>query len=155
MTTGIEVRDLPWQSLLVQKTTCGHQGIGPAFAAALHSVRECLRASGAKMASMSMAVYLNWREADCDMAVGCMVHGNVTLTQGCEWLDVPGGPHACASHIGPYTALHETHAAIQGWCAANNRKISGPCWEAYPTDPESQPDSSKWQTDVRYPIKAS
>lgn len=109
MTTPIEVREVPSQRLLVKKATCGHKEIGPAFGKAIHAVRECFRASSAKMSSMPMSVYLSWRDSDCDLAAGCKVEGSVTLTEGCEWLDVPGGPHAFASHLGPYDTLHETH----------------------------------------------
>ncbi len=152
MTTQIELRELPAQHILVKKTTCGHKEIGPAFGKAIHNVGECLRASGAKMASMPMAVYLNWRESDCDMAVGCKVLGDVTPAQECEWLDLPAGPHAFASHFGPYADLHVTHQALMQWCAANGKRISGPCFEAYPTDPGTEPDPTKWQTDVFYPV---
>ena len=152
MTTAIETRDLPLQRLLVKKTTCGHKEIGPAFGKTIHQVGECLRASGAAMASMPMAVYLQWRESDCDMAVGCKVQGEVKLTDGCEWLDLPAGPHAFASHFGPYDQLHQTHQALMKWCETNGKKVSGPCFEAYPTDPGSEPDPMKWQTDVYYPV---
>lgn len=154
MTTAITIREVPSQRLLVKKTTCGHTEIGPAFEAAFHSVTECLKASGAKMTSTPIAVYLQWRDSDCDMAVGGKAEGTVTLTGGCEWLDQPGGPHAFTTHYGPYETLTETHEAIRSWCAANGRNMVGPCWEAYPINPASEPDSSKWQTEVYYPLSA-
>jgi AraC family transcriptional regulator len=153
MTTPIEIRHLPAQRLLVKKTTCAHKDIGPAFSAAIRSVSECVNTSKAKMASAPVAVYLNWRTADCDMAVGFQVGGNVTLAHDCEWLDLPGGQHAVATHFGPYDGLRETHEAIRNWCAAKNKQLSGPCWESYPVDPASEPDASKWQTDVHYPVQ--
>jgi effector-binding domain-containing protein len=152
MTTPVEIRELAARRLLAKKVTCLHTGIGPAFGMTIHSVGECMRASGAKMTSMPMAIYLAWRESDCDMAVGCTVEGAVELTNGCEWVDLPEGPHACASHFGPYSSLNETHEAIRNWCAEHNAKLSGPCWESYPTDPGLEPDTSKWQTDVHYPV---
>jgi effector-binding domain-containing protein len=152
MTTPIELRTLPARRLLVKRATCAHDGIGPAFGKAIHSVGECMRKSEAKMASMPMTVYLSWRESDCDMAAGCMVRGYVILTHDCEWLDVPGGRHATARHVGPFDTLHETHTAIRNWCAAGNLTICGPCWESYPVDPGTEPDSAKWQTDVHYPV---
>lgn len=154
MSLSIEIRELPPQRLLVKKTTCKHQEIGSAFGIAIEAVGECFRKSGAQMKSMPVAVYLNWRQSDCDMAVGCKVAGDIELTGGCEWLDLPGGAHACAMHFGAYEMLHETHAAIRDWCASQELKISGPCWESYPIDPASEPDSLKWQTDVHYPVKA-
>jgi AraC family transcriptional regulator len=152
MTTAVEIRKTPAQRLLVKKVTCGHGEIGPTFGKTISSVGKCSGASGATMASMPMAVYLAWRESDCDMAVGCAVNGDVKLSEGCEWLDLPSGDTAFASHFGPYQGLKETHGAIMQWCRANGKKMSGPCWEAYPTDPGKEPDSSKWQTDIYYPI---
>jgi effector-binding domain-containing protein len=153
MTTPIEIRDLSAQRLLVKKTTCAHKDIGPAFSAAIRSVGECVKTSEAKMASAPVAVYLNWRTSDCDMAVGFQVEGNITLAQGCEWLDLPGGPHAVASYFGSYDGLPETHETMHNWCAANGKQLSGSCWESYPVDPGSEPDASKWQTDVHYPVR--
>jgi hypothetical protein len=31
--------------------------------------------------------------------------------------------------------------------------MAGPCFETYPVDPGSEPDSAKWQTDVYYPVR--
>jgi len=153
MTAAIEIREVAPQRLLVKKATCGHGEIGPAFGAAIQSVVQCFNASGAKMASVPMSVYLAWRDSDCDLAAGCVIDGNVTLRDGCEWLDVAGGSHAFASHFGPYSTLSGTHCAIRSWCNANGMKLSGPCWETYQTDPGEEPDSSKWQTDVYYPVE--
>lgn len=105
------------------------------------------------MASPPIAVYLAWRASDCDMAVGCKIDVDVSLADGCEWLDVPGGSHAVASHFGPYEMLHETHEAIRNWCKSRGIKLIGPCWETYPVDPGLEPDISKWQTDVHYPVQ--
>lgn len=152
MTSAIEIREVPEQKLLVKKTTCSQTAIGPAFQSAIHSVGECMRSSAAKMTSMPYAIYLDWRTDDCDMAAGCKVAGDVTLNNGCEWHTLPGGAHAFASHFGPYDQLKETHGAIMAWCKTNGKTMTGPCWEEYPVDPGSEPDSSKWQTDVYYPI---
>lgn len=155
MTSEIEVREVKPFRLLVRKATCEHGQIGPTFGATIQQVGACMRASEAKMASEPMAVYLAWRERDCDMAVGCQAEGNVALSNGCEWLEVPGGPHACASHFGPYDALSETHMAIREWCPKNGFQLTGPCWESYPVDPGKEPDATKWQTDVHYPVRKS
>jgi hypothetical protein len=78
------------------------------------------------MTSMPMAIYLEWRADDCDVAAGCSVQGNVTLSGGCGWFGVPGGRLAFASYFGPCETLHETDSAIRIWCAAQRLKPSGP-----------------------------
>jgi effector-binding domain-containing protein len=152
MTSEIQLVDVPALRLLVKKTTCAHDAIGPTFGVAIHSVGKCMRASGGGMASMPMAVYVSWRASDCDLAAGCLVEGEVNLIEGCEWLDLPAHKAASASHYGPYSTLSETHHALMDWVKANGKHHAGPAREAYPTDPDTEPDSSKWRTDVFYPV---
>ena len=152
MTSAIEIRELPEMRLLVKKTTCSQNAIGPAFGKAVHSVGACIKANSGIMKSMPYGVYLNWRAEDCDLAAGCEADGIATLQDGCEWLVLAAGPHAFASHFGAYEKLNETHSAIMAWCAANSKKMVGACFEAYPVDPGSEPDIEKWRTDVYYPV---
>jgi len=152
MTSAIEIRELPEKKLLVKKTTCSQNAIGPAFGKAIHSVGVCIRANGGTMKSMPYGVYLDWRVEDCDLAAGCEAEGIANLQDGCEWLVLPGGAHAFATHFGAYEELKETHAAIMTWCATNGKKMAGPCFEAYPVDPGTEPDVEKWRTDVYYPV---
>lgn len=154
MTTEIRVLELPARRLLMKKTTCRQDAIGPAFAQAVGSVGRCFKASSGEMRSAPVAVYFEWREVDCDMAAGCEVEGEIILSEGCEWIDLVGGPHATATHFGPYDSLGETHTAIIGWVKASaDWTFNGPCSESYPVDPSLEPDKSRWQTDVAYPVK--
>lgn len=79
MTISVEIRDQQPLRFLVKKTTCRHTEIGRAFGSALGEVRDSLAKGPAKVKPAPVAVYLNWRESDCDMAVGCAVEGPVEL----------------------------------------------------------------------------
>jgi len=35
----------------------------------------------------------------------------------------------------------------------NEKEINGASWEVYITDPMSEPDTSKWVTQIYYPVK--
>lgn len=43
----------------------------------------------------------------------------------------PAGMVAVATHVGPYDQLHQTHQAIQQWCAQQGHNLAGPSWEIY------------------------
>jgi AraC family transcriptional regulator len=43
------------------------------------------------------------------------------------------------THAGPYDKLHEAHAAIQQWIAAEGLTAAGAPWESYVTDPADSP----------------
>jgi effector-binding domain-containing protein len=73
---------------------------------------------------------------------------------------LPAGRYAVLSYVGDYSGLVEANAALQEWVAAEGHQVDqrptgrgdafGGRVEFYPTDPEEEPDSSKWQTDVAY-----
>ncbi len=57
-----------------------------------------------------------------------------------------------AVYMGPYEGLGEVHYAIDDYAKNNGISIVGGPWEVYITDPSSEPDTSKWITEVYYPV---
>jgi DNA-binding transcriptional MerR regulator len=54
---------------------------------------------------------------------------------------LPGGPHACATHVGPYDQIQLTAHALLAWCADRGHAPSGPVREVYLNDPHTtEPD---------------
>lgn len=56
-------------------------------------------------------------------------------------------------YYGAYEGTEDAHNAIDAFAKANNHEISGAPWEVYVTDPATEPDTSKWVTEIYYPIK--
>lgn len=67
--------------------------------------------------------------------------------------DMEAGIAAMAIHTGSYENMEREHYAIDEWATENNRQIIGPPWEVYMADPMNEPDTSKWRTDIYYPIQ--
>jgi effector-binding domain-containing protein len=63
------------------------------------------------------------------------------------------GTAAVAHYYGSYLRKGEAYAALENWLKENNKKMTGSPWEVYITDPMMEKDTSKWQTDVYYPIE--
>jgi effector-binding domain-containing protein len=66
---------------------------------------------------------------------------------------LPGGEAAHARHNGPFDQVGAAFAAIDAWCAANNRQAGGAGWEIYLSNPQAEPDASKWITEVYVPLR--
>ncbi|MDB5441228.1 MAG: hypothetical protein JWM33_3655 [Caulobacteraceae bacterium] len=62
-------------------------------------------------------------------------------------VETPSGEAAVGLHVGPYSRLHETHAAIQAWMEANGRRSAGWSWEIYG---DWSDDSTRLETTVVY-----
>lgn len=57
-----------------------------------------------------------------------------------------------AVHMGPYDSLEKTYGIIQEHMKAEGFTPSDTMWEYYLSDPETEPDPTKWQTRVVWPI---
>ena len=58
-----------------------------------------------------------------------------------------------AIHTGPYEDLHVSYARIMEYIAVNKLQITGETIEFYFTDPSQEPDITKWQTLITFPLR--
>lgn len=87
-----------------------------------------------------------------DVEGGMPVAASVAESGDIKASEVPNGRMATASHFGPYDTISDTHKVLYQWLAEQGYQQAGPVWEVYVTDPGAEPDSSKWQTDIYYPV---
>jgi len=55
-------------------------------------------------------------------------------------------------YYGDYPGTEKAHEYISEWAKENNITITGAPWEEYITDPEVEPDTSRWLTRICYPV---
>jgi effector-binding domain-containing protein len=56
------------------------------------------------------------------------------------------------TYFGGYESLDVPHNAIDKYIFDSGNQVLGAPWEEYITDPTTEPDSSKWQTNIYYPV---
>jgi effector-binding domain-containing protein len=66
---------------------------------------------------------------------------------------LPGGRIASIVHIGPYELLAETYGVLRHWLDGLGLHATGPLWEVYWSDPETQPDPATWRTEIFVPVE--
>jgi len=74
--------------------------------------------------------------------------------EGTRSYTIPGGPHAIARHVGPYTELARTYTELfQNWLPASGEARNGaPLFEINMNDPKTTPPSDLI-TDIYVPLK--
>jgi DNA-binding transcriptional MerR regulator len=55
-------------------------------------------------------------------------------------------------HIGPMERLHQTYSALVQAMAAVGLRATAPARESYETNPEEEPDTEKWVTEIVWPV---
>ena len=63
------------------------------------------------------------------------------------------GKAVVVHYFGPYMGSYKAHNMAKDYIQKNNKTIAGAPWEVYVTDPGTEKDTMKWQTDVFYPVK--
>jgi effector-binding domain-containing protein len=64
---------------------------------------------------------------------------------------LPACEVASTIHVGTYDGLTAAYAAVTAWLHEHGALVSGAMWEAYLSDPQTEPDPARWQTLVCYP----
>jgi len=80
-----------------------------------------------------------------DVEFGVGVKAPFTAVGAVEYVTLPTGEAATATHWGDYGRLGEAHDAVVEWCRAEGRQRAGPLWEVYGHWPQ---DNSPPRTDV-------
>ena len=68
-------------------------------------------------------------------------------------LDFPETKTIMVKYVGPYEGSYNAWVALDNYVVYNSLIMNGDPWEEYVTDPGSEPDSSKWVTNIYFPVK--
>ncbi|MFM1876104.1 MAG: hypothetical protein RL266_1841 [Bacteroidota bacterium] len=108
----------------------------------------------AAMAGYPTGLYFNWTDTLAQMAAAIPVAAEVAGTDIIEFRQYPAGKALLIEHYGNYDEVGPAHYAIEAYSNSNGVNLVGYAIEQYVTDPESEPDTSKWLTRIVYPIAA-
>ncbi len=122
--------------------------LGQAYGA----VMEALSSQGVTPVGEPFAYYLGVPtttvelEAGFPIAAPCAPSGEVTPSE------LPGGTLAATVHVGPYDTMMETYNRLMKWIAEQGLVAGEGMWEIYLSDPAQEPDSSRWRTQIFWPV---
>lgn len=101
-------------------------------------------------------IYFTWDEEKQETELGvAMPVGGVDNVDDpdLELMTIEASKAAKTVHMGDYANLKESHEALMNYLKENNLEFDKYAIEEYVTDPKSEPDQSKWMTNIYYTIK--
>ncbi len=118
------------------------------------SLMGYIAAKRAEITGPPYCVYYSWDpEGYTVMEAGVPVDKKLAGKMNIKGTMSPGGKAIKVLYVGPYEGLESIYLAMDKYVKINNMEIAGGPWEVYLTDPSTEPDSSKWQTMVYFPVK--
>lgn len=106
------------------------------------------------MAGMPLNVYYENEDGSMDMECGLPIAGLVETPDGRVVAKTTHvGTLLKGIHLGDYPELAGSHVQMMSYLAAYDYEQVGEMYEIYITDPASEPDTAKWETDIYIPVK--
>jgi effector-binding domain-containing protein len=119
---------------------------------AYHSVFEYLARAGIEPTGPPFA-RLTFLGETVAIEAGAPVGAEIGGDERVEPSALPDGPAAVTTHMGRYEDLENALTAINHWLRDRGLEPAAPHWEVYYTDPNAEPDQTRWRTDVVIPYR--
>ena len=149
----IEEKEVEPQPMVSIRATCRAAEIGPTLQEILPEVFTYVMRMGAVPSGPPFTRFHSYDKGYADIESGIPVaqpvEGEGRISAG----ELPGGTVVSTVHTGPYDKLPEAHDALHTWMREKHKESAGAQWEYYLTDPGEQPDSTKLQTELVWPIR--
>lgn len=123
------------------------------FAQAFHEAVEAATESRVQVVGPPFGYYPRMPGETVAVEAGFPVSAPVRDHGRAHRIVLPGGRAVEVVHVGGYDTMHRTYADLQRWMAEEDIHPIGPMWECYLSDPQAEPDPSKWRTRIVCPIR--
>jgi effector-binding domain-containing protein len=152
MDYDIEVKELPARPAVAVREKTNAKGLGPAMRELYPVVSAFLEKRGIEPGDQ-FAVYHSYSEEGVDFEAGYAVEEPVEGEGRVKAIELPAVRAAVALHVGPYNTIGQAHEALDQWIHGQGQEHGQAVWEIYLVGPGEEEDSSKWRTEVIYPLE--
>jgi effector-binding domain-containing protein len=129
-----------------------HEAVGKQMGKMYGELVGALKKSKVEIAGAPFCLYPKYSEESMDMVCALPVAANVKLPAKYPVKELAGGKAIKAVHMGTYENLTTTYTDLDKYIAFKKLTVTGAPWEVYITDPMTEPDTSKWITEVYFPV---
>jgi effector-binding domain-containing protein len=122
------------------------------YAENLPKLMEVVNTEKLTLAGSPSALYWTYDEkaGTTDMAAAIPMKESKKNAKDFQVFKIDGGKALVIDFLGDYSSIMEAHLAMDEYMTSNNLHNIPPVIESYVTDPETEPDTTKWLTKVIY-----
>ncbi len=134
------------------RDTCTFAELGNKFGEIYTEIGTYLKKISLHPDGAPYGLYHSFSPEKVDLEAGIPVSGDIAGEGRIKPVSTYGGKAAMTTFTGHYDKLHEAWGEFAKLVDSKGYELAGPCFEVYITDPEMEPDSSKWVTELYTPI---
>jgi len=149
--TETQVESMPALSI---KDSTLMEGMADKMMEIFTELETYMKEAGVEMAGPPYNLYYKWDpEGYTVVEAGFPVTGSAEGKGRINAAQSPGGKVVTITHYGDYAKLGDSWMIIDNYVKENEKVVVGAPWEVYMTDPTVELDTSKWVTQIYYPVE--
>ena len=150
---NIEVKAMPASDYLFIHDTASIATIGAKLGTHYSAIMAAMQTQKLEQVGAPFAIYYSDSETNWELDACIPVSKPGKAADKIQPGNYAGGNMLVVSYYGPYEGSGAGHNAANEYAKANNLEVIGAPWEKYVTDPMTEKDSTKWLTEICYPVK--
>jgi effector-binding domain-containing protein len=153
--SSIKVEELPVQAMeyLAIRDTANVATISMKMGTHYGAIMAAMTKQGLKQQGPVFARYFTDSETNFDFEAAIPVDKAGKAEGSIKPGKLAAGKAVIAHYYGGYMGTPAGHIAVKQYLEASNKKVIGVPWEMYVTDPTLEKDSTKWLTEICYPVE--
>ena len=140
------------QNILMVHVKCHEKEIAQNLGMSYQKIGQLAKKNKANMTGAPIAIYQQWENDNFEFDAAVPFDKKMAGAGDVKAGEIKTGKVVMTNFYGPYDQVHKGHEVIKEWIKANDKKKRGDAWEVYASDPGAEKDSSKWLTQIYYPI---
>lgn len=131
------------------------QNIGDFYGENFGRIMAYMGENGIEMAGNPSGLFYSWTDTLAKMSAAIPIGADAAGTDEIEFRLIEATTGLQIDYYGAYDKSEAAHIDMDRHMDANGLELNGAVREVYITDPTTEPDTSKWLTQIIYPVKAN
>lgn len=150
VTGPIEVKNVESMNALAIRSEVGGEGIADAMDSAIGLL---MGYAGANLVGPPFSIWYEWEAETMVFDNAVPVMPGIVAKDNMKLIQTYAGKTIYTKHTGSYESTQYSWEAMGKYLEENQLETNGNPFEVYMTNPETEPDQSKWVTELYWPIK--
>jgi len=127
--------------------------IGNVLGKSYGEIQAFIAKNGAKCIGSPMAITIAWDSLSWDFEAALPIDKEIKGNDHIQVKKSFEGKVLFVEYKGPYEKTYQAYIDLEQYKKSKGYTDAGGPWEVYVTDPMTEPDTSKWITEIYFPVK--
>jgi effector-binding domain-containing protein len=152
-TYNVQEREITEMTIATIRNKVNVGEIGNILGKSYGEIQAFIAKNGAKIAGAPIAITLAWDSLSWDFEAALPIDKEIKGNDRIQIKKSFAGKVLFVEYKGAYNKTYQAYIDLENYKKEKGYVDAGGPWEVYITDPMTEPDTSKWITEIYFPVK--